>query len=110
MKLLKPVIGHRMSGGGNVNTAAVMGDTGLDGFSDRGSIPLSSTKKGKREKSQLSLFYSPIICSRIRPAKARAFSSMSCTPRIAPGSFAVSVMANQGGRMNVLFRLRLLIS
>ncbi len=44
MKLLKSEVRCRTSGGGNVKAAAVMGDTGLDGFSDRGSIPLSSIR------------------------------------------------------------------
>lgn len=45
MKLLNSEVRCRTSDRGNVKTAAVMGDTGMDRFSDRGSIPLSSTLK-----------------------------------------------------------------
>ena len=46
MKLLKEEAGCRASSRGNVSTAAVMGETQVEGLSDRGSIPLSSILNG----------------------------------------------------------------
>lgn len=45
MKLLKSAACHLASDGGNVKEMTVMGDAAMERFSDRGSIPLSSTKK-----------------------------------------------------------------
>ena len=46
MKLLKSAAYHLASDGGNVKEMTVMGDAAMERFSDRGSIPLSSTIKG----------------------------------------------------------------
>ena len=43
MKLLKSVACLAAADGGNVKRQTVMGDASMDGFSDRGSIPLRST-------------------------------------------------------------------
>ena len=42
MKLLKLYACRLACSGGNVKVTAVMGDTAMDGLSDRGSIPLRS--------------------------------------------------------------------
>ena len=42
-----------MSDGGNVKIATVMGDAAMNRLSDRGSIPLSSTKKALSDNNLL---------------------------------------------------------
>ena len=49
MKLPKAEAGRQASAGGNHKQTAVMEDTWMDGFSDRGSIPLRSTNEKARE-------------------------------------------------------------
>ena len=53
MKLLKSAACHLASDGGNVKEMTVMGDAAMERFSDRGSIPLSSTL----DNVGFSLFY-----------------------------------------------------
>ena len=43
MKLLKSAACHLASDGGNVKEMTVMGDAGMEGLSDAGSIPARST-------------------------------------------------------------------
>ena len=45
MKLLKSVACLAAADGGNVKRQTVMGDASMDGFSDRGSIPLRSIEE-----------------------------------------------------------------
>ena len=45
MKLLKSSACHSADDGGNVKIMTVMGDALMNGLSDRGSIPLRSTRK-----------------------------------------------------------------
>ena len=69
MKLLKSVACLAAADGGNVKRQTVMGDASMDGFSDRGSIPLRSTiieeygympKRVNTLSSVITLFLCPI--------------------------------------------------